>query len=262
MERARSPEDAAALVAAARAIVLAHGEDLVPKDVDAIVRARGDAGASAPELALVQRAGDELVRFIRRRASEPAPPIDAPPATRAPDVTLPPAVLAQMPASYFAGRDETSSDSRLWQAMRRYRWVLDVLGIALGMLLFWVSLRTRVPIGVQYNLPRAFVSRLVGWTAGLTFVSGLAGFADRAGMLEGPLFNRAGGPTLRLRFLQARGLLFLRGVLILASCVLLIAIGPSAFSLPGPSESGAREEWPEWMTDLDVIARFPASWSF
>lgn len=181
---------------------------------------------------------------------------------------LPPEVLAKMPASYFAeraggdgGGDEGSPLSRF---LRRHAAELDLLAVVVGLVLVALSLSLRQPLGVAFDPTRSLLARITGWVGGLTFLSGAAGFARRAGLLEGPLHDRTGSPTLRLRLLQAQGLAVLRGVMIVASCVLALALGGLHFSAStlAPASIPAPAQWPAWMTDLGVMARPPASWTF
>jgi hypothetical protein len=266
--RESSAAEVAALVSVARRIVRAHGESVAPKHVDAFVRARSDAGADVAELALAQRAGDALVRFGTTRRASQAPPQqdlarELPVPQAAPPSAIPPDILAKMPASFFAQSAEgPSEDTILVRLQRRYGWVLDLTTIGIAMLLCWASFATRVPMGGMYDGRRALLARALAWIAGLMTLSAFAGFAQRAGLLEGPLYSRVGHPTMRLRMLQARALFALRGVLILVGCGLLAVFPPRLAGSTTEATSAEPARWPEWMTELGIFARPPGAWAY
>jgi hypothetical protein len=236
-------DERARLIDAARAIVAAHGEPVLPKHVDAFVAAAEARGASVAELAGAQRAGSVLVRVGRASRSEPPPPLDeaslpvpdaplppGPPPPLSPEPPplspepppLPPEVLAQMPASWFAARNE-EPPSRLDALAARYAVAFDLAAIGVGLVTFVVSLWLRQPIGERAVLSSLVLRRALQWVGSVAFLVGVGGFAKRAGLLDGPLYDRLGNRTLRLRFLQEGALVAIRGVLVLAGALLLVA---------------------------------------
>lgn len=226
-----SDEERVALRASAHAIVAAHGEPVLPKHVDAFVAAAEARGASVAELARAQRAGGVLVLIGRASRSEPPPALDeaalpvpdpAPPPEPAPTpAALPPQVLAQMPASWFASRNE-EPPSQIGALASRYAVALDIAAIGVGLGTFVVSLWLRQPIGERIVLSALVLRRALQWVGSAAFLVGVGGFAKRAGLLDGPLYDRLGHRTLRLRFLQEGSLLAIRGVLVLAGVLLLV----------------------------------------